>query len=979
MEFYANKERRTKMNKLKKSFWSENKYLFYSFAATAGTMIIMFFITQILPFAKHTILRMDLYHQYGPLFSELYDRIFSHGSLAYSWTSGLGSCFLGNYFNYLSSPIGAIVVFFGHKHVPEAIAAMILIKVALASATFTYYINRSLKSRTVMGVGFGMLYAFCAYVLAYYWNVMWLDAVVLLPIILLGIEKIIDSGKIRTYSIALALSMFSNYYMSFMLCMFSVCYFFYYLIIKTQKGEIISPEYAYAHPKGLVHKFKNSRFWHSCFLFGIGSLLAGGLIAFALLPTYKVLQNCSATSGNFPEDVKTYFTFFDFFANHIGSLTTTIRSSGDDVLPNVYCGVITLILAPLYFFTKSISKKEKFVTLGLLMMFFASFNINYLNFIWHGLHFPNDLPYRFSFMYSFILLVMAYKAFLRLNEFTSRQIGATGLALVAFIFIVQDIQSKNVTSSSVILSLALIVIYVLMLTMLKDKKYSVYAVSFLLCVCFCSEAIICDTASMPNSVTRESYEGDYDEFRVVKDHLDTIEQEEFYRMELTNLRTRMDNSWFGYNGVSVFSSMAYESLSALEDKLGLMSNKINSYTYNPQTPVYNMMHALKYIVNNDTVDVLNEKYYKKITENGKFTAYQNKYYLPLGFCVDNDIGNWEYDNQNPFFVQADFFRRATGINDELFKKLPISYVNYSNTEPFTESLDLNKFKFTKTDKSENAEASASFFYKPEKDGNVYIFFDVEGGNSKNVTINSELGTVSRGASHSCLLDTGFHKAGETVTVNIPFEKESGYVTIYAYTMNEAVFEKGYNKLSKNTMQITKFDDTAIDAKFTANNNCVLYTSIPYDTGWKITIDGKEVSKKSMIALGDGLTAIKVKKGNHEINFTYHVPGMSTGIKITGFTVVMFLLWLAVSLLRKRSKKSANKVRVSYPAIDNTCSTDIFFMPTEKKPKDSIYQYGTRVEIYPPINAGIQKEIILPPENNSSKFTVENELTVEEDK
>ncbi len=114
-----------------------NRFVLLACGMGALGMLIVYFCTQMFPIGDNSILRMDLYHQYGPLFAELYDRIFGHGSLTYSWTSGLGSCFLGNYFNYLSSPIGAIVVFFRHKHVPEAIAEMILIKAGLSAGTFT--------------------------------------------------------------------------------------------------------------------------------------------------------------------------------------------------------------------------------------------------------------------------------------------------------------------------------------------------------------------------------------------------------------------------------------------------------------------------------------------------------------------------------------------------------------------------------------------------------------------------------------------------------------------------------------------------------------------------------------------------------------------------------------------------------------------------------------------------------------------------
>ena len=87
-----------KINKL----WDDNRYIIYAFLAAAGTMLIIYFCNSMVPFGDKTILRMDLYHQYGPLFAEFYERIMGGASLTYSWISGLGSCFLGNYFNYLS-------------------------------------------------------------------------------------------------------------------------------------------------------------------------------------------------------------------------------------------------------------------------------------------------------------------------------------------------------------------------------------------------------------------------------------------------------------------------------------------------------------------------------------------------------------------------------------------------------------------------------------------------------------------------------------------------------------------------------------------------------------------------------------------------------------------------------------------------------------------------------------------------------------
>ncbi len=912
------------MSKKKSRFFFDNRYILISFGATAGLMLIVYICTQVFPFGDNTVLRMDLYHQYGPLFSELYDKIFSGSSLNYSWTSGLGSCFLGNYFNYLSSPVGAVVVFFGHSHVPEAIATMVLIKAALSSATFTYYLKKSLHSQSPVSVAFGILYSFCAYMLAYYWNVMWLDAMVLLPLILLGIERILDHGKIGLYTVSLALSLFSNYYMSYMLCIFSVIYFFYYCIINPTGSKVISEEYRKAHPK--KKKLRNSRFFHGGVLFAAGSILAAGLMAFTLIPTYKVLQSCSATSGSFPEEIKTYFTFFDFFANHFGNLSTTIRSSGDDVVPNVYCGVLTVILAVLYFFTKSISKKEKFATLGLLGLFYVSFNFNFLNYVWHGMHFPNDLPYRFSFMYSFILLVMAYKTFLRLKEFSSRQIGLAGAALVFFVFLVEENKSKNVGDGTIYLTLVFAVFYVLLMTVFKDKRYFAGSLAILLCICVCSEVIICDTGSFPNSITRSSYEGDYDDFREVKDYIDKNEKDPFYRMELTYLRTRMDNCWFGYNGASVFSSMAYERLAKLEDHLGMMSNRINSYTYNAQTPVYNMMHSLKYIVNNTTPNVLeNNKFYKDYMTGNNFHAYINNYYLPLAYCVNSSIEDWNHEkditNPDPFQVQNDFFKKATGEKSDVFISVPFEYINYTNVDPFTESLEQGDFRYSKSEK--DTDASATFRFTTSESGNYYVYYWVEGADSKDVTITDQIGTITHSANQDSLLDIGTLDKDQTVSVNIPFEKDSGGLKLYVYRIDNKVFENGYNKLSKNIMTIDSFEDSSLSGTFTAPSNCILYTSIPFDEGWTVTLDGEKVSESDIVKIGDALIGVKVKKGDHKIAFNFEPTGLKTGILISAVFAVIALLAIIIHLLKKMLSKKPSKKPV-YSPVDNSVDYSIYY-------------------------------------------------------
>ena len=117
-------------DKLQKLFW-ENRYVLLSFGGAIVVYILICIAYRMIPFGDVTILRMDLYHQYGPLLAELYDRITHGGSLAYSWQTGGGGNFLGNLFNYLSSPISILVILLlGHKNMPVAIGVIIMLKAA---------------------------------------------------------------------------------------------------------------------------------------------------------------------------------------------------------------------------------------------------------------------------------------------------------------------------------------------------------------------------------------------------------------------------------------------------------------------------------------------------------------------------------------------------------------------------------------------------------------------------------------------------------------------------------------------------------------------------------------------------------------------------------------------------------------------------------------------------------------------------------
>ncbi|MDD6276609.1 MAG: YfhO family protein, partial [Clostridia bacterium] len=886
-----------------KSLINENIYIILAFVCASALMLLTYYIYDVIPFGQSTVLRMDLFHQYGPLFAELYDRLTDFKSLLYSWNTGGGGSFLGNYYNYLSSPIGGLVALLaGHENIPEAIGVMVLLKNALSASIFAYFIKKSFGKNDFSIAAFGLMYSFSAFFIAYYWNVMWIDAMYLLPLTVLGIENIINKRKCKLYAASLALAFFANYYMAYMICFFAVLYFLVYFISKNNFTDKYDELYhTYQDDNGEIYhrkveKITANKFLRSGFLFALSSIVAVGLVAFAVIPTYMCLRSCSATSGSFPQDANFYNSVFDFLANHLNAFEPTIRSSGDRVLPNVFCGTLTVILIPLYLFCNKISFKEKAAHVCALAVFFVGFNLNYANYILHAFHFPNDLPYRFSFLYSFLLLVMGYKVLTHIRSFSGAQILGSGVAVTLFTVLVQKLDSSFAEDNAIYISIAFTVLFTFVLLISRKKSYSKQAVSLLLMCCVFAEVAVCETGKIEITQQKPNFTNGYEDFRTLKDTLDDEEGNDYYRMELTDINTLMDASWFNYNGLSVFSSMAYEASANMQNQLGMDSNYINSYVYHSQTPVYNAMMSLKYLVQNDDSPI-NEDLFERSSNVGKFTAFKNRYYLPIGFAVDGSMTDFEIAGDNPFTIQNNMWYYATGIDDVL---TPISVSDYEvdNISP-SDDFYSDGFSFSKI--TSDAEGEIQLKYVIPETQNVYVFF--KNSDVDNIYVSTESGFEKhQNIDEPYILDCGVCLKDEVLTVKVPIaaDKDTGYAECFVVGLDSDRFEAGYSILSANTLNVESFTETNIKGTIDMPAGKMLYTSINYDDGWTVKVDGIKMNKEK---IGGALIGVYVPEGTHTIEFSYVPQGFTAGILITAGTVLLLAAYFIIINLKGKEKRA----------------------------------------------------------------------------
>lgn len=732
----------------------------------------------IYPFGKECFLRTDMYHQYAPFFAEFYNKIKNGGSLLYSWNIGVGVNFTALYAYYLASPLNWLIYLSPQEYIIEFMSILIILKIALSSLTFSIYLSKHFNTKHMGIIVFSIFYALSSYIAAYSWNIMWLDCMVLLPIIVLGLERLVKENKCLLYSISLGLAILSNYYISIMICIFLVFYFFILIFTLNTVEE----------KKHYFKKFIN---------FGVFSLLAGGCAAFLILPEFFALQLTSSGDISFPENLSTYFSVFDVASRHLMNIETSVLSGN---YPNVYCGLPVLILFPLYIISKAINTKEKILKILLLFVFIISFNMNIPNFIWHGFHFPNSLPCRQSFIYIFLILTMSYEAFREIKYYSDKQICGVFCGVVAFIFLIEKLLVEY-NFSIIYLSLLFVGVYMLIAYFYRIQRFRSAIIVFFLIFISISEVTINTNATSVSTTNRKNYTMDREP---IKELTDKIMQDDtdFYRIEKLYRRTKNDTAWHNIRGVSLFSSTASEPLTKLLDSLGFM-NSTNAYSYEGATPLTSAIFSVKYLLTKKHIEDNDLLKFQDAT--GEISLYKNNYALPLGFMVNKELKEMPNYTKNPFVVQNEFIDRA--VNGEAIFD---SINNTTNNDIITIHND--------------------------KTQHVYIY--IQSQNIEKIRVDYDgLSTEYELDKKQQIVDLGICEAGKTIDIKNSDDKE---LKISSYSFDESKFKTVYEKLNTNPLKISHFDDTNIKGVVNADRDGLLFTSIPYDKGWNIKVDSIEV-------------------------------------------------------------------------------------------------------------------------------------------
>ena len=830
-------------------------YILVSALCTLVAIYIIFNLQEVTPLGKNSLLTVDFFHQYGPMLGELWDRINNGSTLLYSFSMGLGLPIFRNFFNYLSSPFNIILFLFNRHDLLTSYSIIIALKVVASSITISILLSKKLSNK-YYAIPLSILYAFSAYFCAYYWNIMWLDGIVMIPLITLGIEKIIDNNKSLLYILSLAIMIFANYFIGYMLCIFSCLYFIIYLILKTDKFEI----------KPLTKK---------CLTFVLSSLFAGSLCAFFLIPLFDGLHSISATKDAIPLTQYYSFTFKEYIFNHLSGVGSTVFKSDITNAPNISVGIIPFMLVCFFIANTKINIKTKVCYISLLMFLFISFFFAPLDFIWHAFHVPNDLPYRYSFIYSFIIILISAISLNKIKDL-KKWIGTIiYIFIMLFIYLSKELNYLNITREMITMNyiLASICYIVFILSKCKHLKYPLLVIVTLSCL---FEVTYTFNNNWDIDQDMTSFYSDYDKTKTTLEEVKNMDNS-FYRIEREDMLTFNDPSWYNYNGMIAFSSMEYESNALLLYNLGAPSNEINSFYYKYNTPIYNTLFSLNYIIGSTNLST-----YEKTNIND---VYKNTYKGSLMYGVNERIKEYEL-YYSPFINQNYLIESMTSIS-EVLKPIDIQkqetiyeddthtlikyYIknNYDNIYIYENDYDIGLILIENKLYYKSDDYDYIFDYTDEK------ILDYENYNESYIISNKYKNDIIE-------IYVGYNY----------YDEEYADKGFEIYELNYEKWDNAYKILENNSINILSFNENNISAYTDFDEAKSIYTSIPYDKGWIVYIDDK---KTESYPIANALLGFDVKPGKHKISIKYEIPYFKLGITISIISAI------TIAILTKNQK------------------------------------------------------------------------------
>lgn len=862
---------------MKKYLTHLNKYQYLlSFAIPAIIVLIYFAARKTAPFGNNTILTVDLGQQYIDFFSYFRESILhNQANFIYSFSNGLGDSMFSNLAYYLFSPFNLLYLIFPQNQIASATFLIIILKIGFSGLSFSYLLNKAQIINGKLNIALSVAYALNGWMIANNLNIIWLDAMILLPIITLGMIKIIDENKFVTYILSFSTITIINYYMAYMIGLFSLIFIIYYASVQD--------------------KFN----FNQIFKWILATLTSTLISLFATLPNLISMMNSKANYNNLNFNFSFEYSPLNFITKIIpGSFNFDQMPVGT---PNIFIGQTVLILYIMFFFNKKIKSKQKILNLIVSAFLIFSMMFKPLDLIWHAFQFPIWYSYRFSYIFCFwIILTAAFSLknikCLELNM--NNKLSISTIFLIPYIYIITFIKHFNYLSYSTVLisllfSFILLIILFTNLNKLMDLRILIlFLITFEMTI-----NLVFSLNNISYLKNNEFINNNNQISKIVNKHNDSGE---FYRISKNFERTKNDPLNYNYNSANVFSSLIKKNQKEFMENIGNPST--STYTdYTNGTIISDSILSMKYLIDynmekNDGLRYYQYRYdqndykLKKISSNK--SLYENQYALPIAFKSNPQILE-KNSNQDPIKYQAQMINDLSGYQNinKFYQSHNFSNANFTNIEP-TNKITGNVLK--KENLLKNGTINLSFII-PNNDSYYLTMGNEINKKTANIKINNKKISLEPDSNGTKIYNIANNQKGSQVKIKINLKKNSLWLqNLTLYSLNNQLIFNKINQIKSHKIDLKQISENKFIGQNNLKKESLITTTIPYDQGWKIKINNQNVK---IYKWSDNFIAFKMPEGNSKVNITYSVPYFKISAVIS---LITFILLLIITL-KKRAR------------------------------------------------------------------------------
>lgn len=787
-------------------------------------LLLVFALHGIYPFGDATVMTGDMEYQFVDYLAYLKTIVGGNNDFSYSFSKNLGGSMAGFSAYYYYSPLNFITLLFPDSMLPVAESLVILLTAGLSSLSMAVLLVKKYRGN-MTSLLFCVSYALCGFSATYFQLTMYSGSLILFPLIILGLMELIeDPEKNLLYIVTLSAAVLFNYYSGYMICIFV----FLFYVAETLK-------------RGFNVKAAGS--------FVISSLLAVCLTAFSLLPAVLSLKG---EKNSFSFGFFRTFSVREFPAQFFAGSFKGNVSTG---LPNIFCGVVVVALFVAYFIDKKVLLKEKLVTLGLWLFLIINFWINILNIVWHGFNQPIGFPYRYSYMLSFVMILVAHRAFTDLTE---------------------DKERETLKKAATVL---------LTVIALADLSYNYFDVMNYYSLASLSEY-------------RDFLKGTGEKVEECRtDNATDHDDAELYRIEKYYRRTNNDAMQFNYAGLSHFSSSEKKDKINFMGKLGFRNNGNWSFYNESATDFLESFFGVRYILSQFSST---PNKYRKIIKDEEINVFRNDNALPLMFSTTDKIRDINYNGYNgdPFMLQAAIADSLNGRSNGIFERAEILSVE---TENLTDEADGEFTLYRKKNNEKDAWIDLRVRV-PDDKRNLFAYFDAK--DNQNAELIKDGVTFGDYFSRYRWNIISFHRtkkaAESTIRIRL-IDDELSLGNMYLYYEDRDKVASLMEEVKNCHSSLRKLTSSHLTGNITVpEDKAVVTLTIPYDKGWSVYVDGVKTGAKRAAGL---LMSFDAAPGEHSIEMKYLPEGSIAGRIISILALGLLIL---IGFRRKAVKTHAGK-------------------------------------------------------------------------